>query len=406
MDKIAKHMRDPALTVNDIHRPMLQAITEMLMQRASNSVKTTLMKVKSHIGVQGNEQADQLANAAAELIAEGKPVNKDVSKSHCKDFDSKFWPQTEKTAIGDRPARMQNVRNLDDALQNEIHTKLKLGHQDSIYFKSWQGIHSVTAAKFSNAFWDMSSITEPMKVNLLKGRYGRLWNKKLAFMFNMPYLSGEPVAKDTKCPLCGEPDSAGHMLGHCQHKELKAHYIARHDKAMRKVIREVMKGHSGGQYIIAYMGQLEGLRELGVLSKRIPEFVLPDGNLPQSYIAAYNTESDNDAQQIRSKLRPDMMIVEMFTAEYEEYTQQDTTAHLCPTLHNNSAISSDTWTGESQGQPIDECPTCTCYHKPSYYSQAKKKTGTLPHNQKENTLQTQEGPAIGSTPQPHPLPPL
>lgn len=82
MDKIAKHMRDPALAVNDIHRPMLQAIKEMLIQRASISVKTTLMKVKSHIGVQINEQADQLANAAelAELIAEGKPANKDVSK--------------------------------------------------------------------------------------------------------------------------------------------------------------------------------------------------------------------------------------------------------------------------------------------------------------------------------------
>ena len=51
-------------------------------------------------------------------------------------------------------------------------------------------------------------------------------------MFNMPYLSGEPIATDTRWPLCGDADSAGHMLGHCEHKELKAHYIARHDKAM------------------------------------------------------------------------------------------------------------------------------------------------------------------------------
>ena len=29
MDKIAKHMKDPTLTVNGIHRPMLQAITEL-----------------------------------------------------------------------------------------------------------------------------------------------------------------------------------------------------------------------------------------------------------------------------------------------------------------------------------------------------------------------------------------
>ena len=336
MDKIAKHMRDPALTVNDIHRPMLQAITELLVQRASNCVKTTLMKVKSHIGVRGNEQADQLANTAAELIAEGKPVDRDVAQSHCENFDNKFWPQAKKTADSDDQPCMQNVRNLDDALQNEIHTKLKLGqsNQDSIYFRSWQQIQSVTAAKYSNAFWDMPAITEPMKVNLLKSRCGRLWNKKLAFMFNMPYLNGEPVAKDTKCLLCGNPDSAGHILGHCQHKELKAHYIARHDMAMRKIIKEVMKGQSGSHFIIADVGQLEGLRQLGVHSKRIPEFVLHDRNLPQSYMAAQNRNvtSDNGPEQIRNKLKPDLMIVEMSAIEHEQHMQHATMAQLSPQM--------------------------------------------------------------------------
>ena len=168
-----------------------------------------------------------------------------------------------------------------------------------MYFRSWQQIQPVTAAKYSNAFWDMPAVTEPMKVNLLKSRCGRLWNKKLAFMCNMPYLSGEPIAKDTRCPLCGDPDSAGHMLGHCQHKELKALYIARHDKAMRKIIKEVMKGQHGSHFIIADVGQLEGLRQLGVHSKRIPEFVLPDNNLPQSHMAAYNVASSNNPEEIR-----------------------------------------------------------------------------------------------------------
>ena len=142
MDEKAKHMRDPALTVNDIHRPMLQAIMELLVQRASNSVKTALMKVKSYIGVQGNEQADQFASTAAEFIAEGKPVDRDVAQSHCEKFDNKFWPQTKKIADNDDQPCMQNVRNLDDALQNEIQTKLKLGqsNQDSMYFRSWQQI--------------------------------------------------------------------------------------------------------------------------------------------------------------------------------------------------------------------------------------------------------------------------
>ena len=49
------------------------------------------MKVKSHMGVciQNNEQADQLANAAAEPIAEGMHIDRDVAQS-CENFNNKF----------------------------------------------------------------------------------------------------------------------------------------------------------------------------------------------------------------------------------------------------------------------------------------------------------------------------
>lgn len=58
----------------------------------------------------------------------------------------------------------------------------------------------------------------------------------------------------------GFSDSVGHMLGHCKHNELRA----RHDncKAKRKVSRKVMKGCSRGHFIIANVGQLEGLSRL------------------------------------------------------------------------------------------------------------------------------------------------
>ena len=61
-----------------------------------------------------------------------------MAQSYCENCDK----LTKKTANGDDQPRMQNVGNLDDALQNEIHTKLKLGqsNQDPIYFRSWQQI--------------------------------------------------------------------------------------------------------------------------------------------------------------------------------------------------------------------------------------------------------------------------
>ena len=158
-----------------------------------------------------------------------------------------------------------------------------------------------------------------MQVNTLKYRFGRLWNKKLAYFMKAPYLPGDAPARDMKCPLCGLDDAAGHILGGCKHKEMSAMYIARHDKAMRKVIQEVIRGEYGNYYIIADVGTPDGLKEMGVHSKRIPAFVLPD-----EYIA--NNRYDDDEEQYpgglaRDKMQPDIMIVEMDVMERDQHTE-------------------------------------------------------------------------------------
>lgn len=95
MDKFPKHLRNPMLTMDDIHQPLLEAISHQIMNRARHECKTTLRKVKSHIGIEGNEQADALANAAAEIVAKGGETDRDVSREYCGSFATKFWPQTQ-----------------------------------------------------------------------------------------------------------------------------------------------------------------------------------------------------------------------------------------------------------------------------------------------------------------------
>ena len=51
-------------------------------------------------------------------------------------------------------------------------------------------------------------------------------------------------------------------------------------------------------------------------------------------MAAYNVASSNDPEQIRNKLRPDAMIVEM-TAEFEQYMQHPTMAQLFAQMPNS-----------------------------------------------------------------------
>jgi len=95
-------------------------------------------------------------------------------------------------------------------------------------------------------------------------------------------------------------------------------YIARHDKAMRTVIQAFTKGQCGSHYLIAEVGKIEGLKDMGVHSKRVPAFVLPD-----RFIQARGLDPtvgrgflQRGAADTRSKMRPDMM--EMTTAEQQQ----------------------------------------------------------------------------------------
>ncbi len=53
------------------------------------------------------------------------------------------------------------------------------------------------------------------------------------------------------------------------HPDMSKQYIARHDKAMRTVIQAFTKGQCGSHYLIADVGKIEGLKDIGVHSKRV-----------------------------------------------------------------------------------------------------------------------------------------
>ena len=104
-------------------------------------------------------------------------------------------------------------------------------------------------------------------------------------MRKQAYLAGDGIARDRACPLCRQEESGGHILGACLHKDMKKQYIARHDKAMRAVVQAFTKGRHGAFYLIADVGHLEGLKEIGVHSKRVPAFVLPTGTCTTGALA-------------------------------------------------------------------------------------------------------------------------
>ena len=64
--KIAKYTNSPQILQRCKHKIMLQDIVVHILARARKGLQTRIPKVKSHIGFQGNEEADKLATAATD----------------------------------------------------------------------------------------------------------------------------------------------------------------------------------------------------------------------------------------------------------------------------------------------------------------------------------------------------
>ena len=86
---------------------------------------------------------------------------------------------------------------------------------------------------------------------------------------------------------------------------------------MRMLIKECTKGPKGSHYLIADVGTVDTLKSIGVHSKRIPEFVLPDAHIQHTTqnIASCSYHSTCRMDDARKKMMPDMVIVEMTDTE-------------------------------------------------------------------------------------------
>ena len=94
---------------------------------------------------------------------------------------------------------------------------------------------------------------------------------------------------------------------------------------MRSVVQALIEGQWDSHYLIADAGDIEGLKDLGVHSKKVLLVVLLDvykqGGLDFMLGRGFVQRGAADTW---SKMRPDMMIVEMTKAEQQQYLRHDT----------------------------------------------------------------------------------
>ena len=115
----------------------------------------------------------------------------------------------------------------------------------------------------------MKCFSERTEERIDKLRWGKTWTKKAAFLQRKPYLPGQLVATNSRCPLpgCQGNNGAGHILLECTHAVMKKQHVAKHDAMMRMLIKAFTKGTKGSHYLIADVGTADTLKDIGVHSK-------------------------------------------------------------------------------------------------------------------------------------------
>ena len=213
------------------------------------------------------------------------------------------------------------ANDLRRGLKNIVRPKVARGFShNTLYGAAWKVASQQCLGDISNHFWNVAGVTSSTITMLLKYRFGQLWNMKIAFRQQRPYLPGLGLPRSALCPHCKQPDSGGHILGGCKLPPFNAMYIKRHDSALRIVLKAIMKGAHGGFYTIADIGRDELTKDLGVNNKRIPTWLLPDSTLEAAGIQAVH----------RHKVRPDILLVEM---SHQESTRYRSNLPLLPELN-------------------------------------------------------------------------
>jgi ribonuclease HI len=281
------------------HFQLLNNILDALCARAKAGGKTHIYKVKSHCGVAGNEEADKGAVGAAQ-----DPSSTQVTDNSENDpYSHRTWaaqtPDPNKEGQGPNPPRY--VSSLRDGIKKIIGPKASGGAtaNTGIYGCAWEKAVPTLHQPSSFHFWKDSQVPQRLKNLTFKARWGHLWNRKLAHRYGM--------APNPNCPLCGMPDSTGHMLGGCHHPEAQAMTIARHDKSVKLIQKTISSSNLGGYYTIMDAGKASDLPE-EVHGKRLPDWLFPS-------TASLSQENRDNQNKKRSKLRPDILVIEGFTTQ-------------------------------------------------------------------------------------------
>ena len=283
---IRRALQDPDGVATTLHGGLLLDIARCLVERANTGVATHILKVKAHSGVAGNEEADAAAKSAAEPDAEHRfttPAHTPFGGRVCPGF---YEPPigcgcSSGSATSQGPACLRAVTHHGKALSKRLHRRNKTGYsqmgwqatQTAQMYDGLEGDYAL--GKESNSYFDLP----PQVVRMArKHQFGVFWDRGKAYRRWAPYflgVLGAPAAWDGRCLLCGGEDSGGHTLLRCEHPEIKARIIARHNNTVKMTLKALQRASAdGGIFTIMDACSEDEAGEYGVEGTRLPRWLL------------------------------------------------------------------------------------------------------------------------------------
>ena len=272
------------------HYPMLSSIRSFILTRARMSLPTHVQKVKSHIGVAGNEHAD--AGAARALRS---PDACDVDLA---DIDNAYlsslpaWPchppPTPDGGLADSltPDTCWFLGDLHSGVVGYLQSHASHLYDgpgaDLTLYAAYKAVTDLAMPAASNHMWHASQCQFPLIRTILHLRYQQVWTASQALAFKRPYRTVLGPITSGRCPICPPSDApsalpldtVGHILGGCTHSRLKALYIARHNKALLLVHATFLAGDLSRSYVVLDATSNRRL-PCGVSCTRVPRWALP-----------------------------------------------------------------------------------------------------------------------------------
>jgi len=252
-------IKHPTQNNNHADKTILTSMVEMLKNRTQ---PTTIYKVKAHININGNEQADQLAKNGAKKRYRFAAKSYEFAHTTPFFFQKDIWPGPNK-----RPDKGP-VRCLQTYLiKHDRENNLKILAEQFPNISKWTTNPDIDN-DISNNFWSNPVITDSQKTSLLKFRTGQyMGNARKQLFFGIERFPS------ITCPICNSTDADTwlHVLLKCNHHHIHALRTKRHNKAVWELRKLILSTKQSRCYTLMNAGTFNNNPQ----ENTVPEWLLP-----------------------------------------------------------------------------------------------------------------------------------